>query len=174
MPILSDYPRKKKIEYFTRGLPKQSKILEVGCGDKWLGEALRQVGFVNYTGLDIVPQADIVGDIKRWRAVGIEPASFDVIIAFELIEHIDCISECFDILRPGGLLMLSSPVPHMDWMCWILENLGLNQKRTSPHTNLVCFRDLRLFEPIQIKIVGAMAQWGTFRKPAPSLAKVGV
>jgi SAM-dependent methyltransferase len=166
MPILSDYARKKKLEYFTRNLSRQSSILEVGCGDNWFGRALRGAGFRNYKGLDLVPGGDIVGDIRQWRALGIAPESFDVIMAFELIEHVDCVQEFFDILKPGGLLMLTSPVPHMDWVCKMLENLHLNQKRTSPHSNLVYFRNLKLFEPVKIRIIAATAQWGTFRKPS--------
>ncbi len=107
----------------------------------------------------------MVGNILEWRALGIEPESFDVIVAFELIEHVDCVQEMFDILKPGGLLMLTSPLPHMDWMCSLLERLGLNQKRTSPHCHLIYFKDLPLFEPLEIKIMGGMAQWGKFRKP---------
>jgi SAM-dependent methyltransferase len=169
MPILSDYARKKKIEYFINNLPRDSRILEVGCGDKWLGMALRQAGFRDYTGLDVLPGADIVGDIREWQALGIKPESFDVIIAFELIEHVDCVQELFDILRPGGLLMVTSPIPSMDWLCKIFESLGLNQKRTSPHTNLIYFTNLKLFHPVKIKIIGAMVQWGIFRKPKASV-----
>ncbi len=103
--------------------------------------------------------------------MGIKPESFDVIMAFELIEHVDCTQEFFDILRHGGLLMLTSPVPHMDWLCQAFESVGLNQKRTSPHGNLVYFKELKLFQPVEIKIVGGMAQWGTFRKPEVGLTR---
>ncbi|HZP17239.1 MAG TPA: class I SAM-dependent methyltransferase [Terriglobales bacterium] len=166
MPILSDYAKGKKVAYFTRDLPKDARILEVGCGDKWLGQALREAGFLNYTGLDVVADADIVGDIRDWRSLGIQPASFDVIMAFELIEHVDCIQELYDILKPGGLLMMTSPLPHMDWLCKMFEAIGLNQRRTSPHSNLVYFRNLKLFQPLEIRTVGTMAQWGVFKKPA--------
>jgi 2-polyprenyl-3-methyl-5-hydroxy-6-metoxy-1,4-benzoquinol methylase len=164
MPILSDYARKKKVDYFSHFLCKESKVLEVGCADGWLGKQLKGAGFKYYTGLDIVPSADIVGDIRAWRSLGIQPESFDAIIAFELIEHVDCTQEFFEILKPGGLLMMTSPVPHMDWLCKMFEGVGLNQKRTSPHSNLTYFKDLKLFEPVKIKIVGAMAQWGVFKK----------
>ena len=165
MPILSDYARKRKIEYFVKGLPKRLKILEVGCGGGWLRNYLKSMGHTGYVGLDVTGPADIVGNILEWRVLGIRPESFDVVVAFELIEHVDCVQEMFDILKPGGLLMMTSPVPYMDWLCLLLEWLGLNQKRTSPHNHLIYFKDLPLFEPIEIKIVGGMAQWGKFRKP---------
>jgi 2-polyprenyl-3-methyl-5-hydroxy-6-metoxy-1,4-benzoquinol methylase len=166
MPILSDHARRRKIAYFIKGLPRELRILEVACGGGWLGSYLKSAGYTDYVGLDLKDSADVVGNILEWRALGIKPASFDVIVAFELIEHVNCVQELFDILKPGGLLMLTSPLPHMDWMCFLLELLGLNQKRTSPHSHLIYFKDLPLFEPLEIKIIGGIVQWGKFRRPS--------
>ena len=165
MPLLSSYARKKKLEYFGAGIERQAWILEVGCADGWLGDYFRGGGFDNYVGLDLVGPADIVGDIRDWETIGIEKESFDVIIAFEVVEHVSCWQEFYDILKPGGMLMLTSPVPSMDWLCRMLELVGLNQKRTSRHNHLIWFKDIPLFEAIEIKTVGLMAQWGKFVKP---------
>ena len=174
MPLLSDYARKKKTEWFLRDIPFEARILEVGCGTGWLRDYARSHGWAAYAGLDLTPPADVVGDIREWRELGLAPASFDVIIAFELVEHVPCFQEFHDLLVPGGVLMLTSPVPHMDWLCRILEALGLNQKRGSPHDHLIYFTEAPLFEPIEIRTVGLMAQWGKFRKPiAPGQARNG-
>lgn len=165
MAVLSDYARKKKIEYFLKGLPKDWHILEVGCATGWLGDHLRRQGYANYIGLDLVPPADILGNILDWERLGLKRASFDVVIAFEVVEHVDCFRELYEVLKPGGLLFLTSPVPHMDWFCRILESVGLNQKRTSRHSNLTYFRDIPLFKPVEVRTVGLAAQWGKFRKP---------
>ncbi len=165
MGLLSRYAQRKRIDYFVEDIPKDAKILEVGCGDGWFGNHLKRNGWRNYVGLDIVPPADIVGNILDWRKLGIKEGTFDIITAFEVIEHIDCFQEFNDILKPGGLLVLTSPVPHMDWLCKLLETIGLNQKRTSPHNHLVYFRDVPLFEPLEIKTIGFLIQWGKFRKP---------
>lgn len=164
MPLLSDYARRKKIEYFLAGIPKDARILEVGCGSAWVREYLISNGCTRYVGLDLAAPADIVGDIANWRELGLEPASFDVIIAFEVVEHVDCFRECYDLLKPGGRLMLTSPVPHMDWLMKILESLGLNQKRTSPHDHLVTLRSVPLFADKQIRVVKGLAQWAIFTK----------
>jgi 2-polyprenyl-3-methyl-5-hydroxy-6-metoxy-1,4-benzoquinol methylase len=164
MPLLSQVARRKKIEYFLDRIPKDARILEIGSGQGWVGEYLKSEGWKNYTGLDIVPPADVVGDIRNWQALGIEKGSFDVIVAFEVVEHVDCFQECRDILKPGGMLMLTSPLPRMDWAMKILEFMGLNQKRTSPHDNLVNFKDISLFKRKDIKIVAFMSQWGIFYK----------
>lgn len=167
MPLLSDYARRRKLDYFLRGVPREARILEVGSGDGWLGRELKGRGWTSYVGLDQRPPADIVGSILEWARAGLKPESFDVIIAFELVEHVVCFKEMFALLRPGGLLMLTSPVPHMDWMCRLLEILGLNQKRTSAHDHLIYFAEIPLFEPVALRTVGMMAQWGIFRKPLP-------
>jgi hypothetical protein len=67
MPLLSDYARRKKIEYFFGDIPKDARILEVGAGDGWVGRYLKENGWTNYVSVDIVPPADIVGDLRDWR-----------------------------------------------------------------------------------------------------------
>lgn len=165
MPALSDYAQRKKIEYFLESLPKSARILEIGCGSKWVGDYLKANGWAHYVGADLVAPADIVGDIKAWRELGLKPASFDVVIAFEVIEHVDLVQEAYELLKPGGQLLLTSPVPHMDWAMKILEWLGLNQRRTSPHSNLVYFEKIPLFEPVALRRKAALSQWGILRKP---------
>jgi len=164
MALLSQYARKKKIEYFLKRILKEARILEIGSGSGWAGDYLKINGWSKYTGLDIVPPADIIGDIRDWRALGIKEQSFDVIIAFEVVEHVDCFKECYELLKSGGMLMLTSPVPHMDWFLQLLELIGLNQKRTSPHNSLVYFGDVPYFQEKCVKIVGFLAQWGIFTK----------
>jgi SAM-dependent methyltransferase len=146
-------------------LPREARILEIGCGDGRVGEELRRRGHSGYLGLDLVAPADIVGSIRDWRALGLQAESFDVIIAFEVVEHVPCWQECFDLLKPGGLFVLTTPVPHWDWACRILEALGVNQKRTSPHDHLVYVEDIPLFEPIDSFRFMVIVQWARLRKP---------
>ncbi len=164
MPLLSDYARKKKSGYFLDRIPKDARILEVGCGSGWAGSYLRENGWRGYVGLDLRPPADIVGDIRDYGSLGIEEGSFDVIIAFEVLEHVDCVDACLSILKPGGRLMATSPVPSMDRLLKLLEKLGLNQRRTGPHDNLVYFEDIEGFREKDIKRVGFMSQWGIFTR----------
>jgi cyclopropane fatty-acyl-phospholipid synthase-like methyltransferase len=155
----------KKIDYFIRPIPKGSRVLEIGSGSGWLRDYMREGGWENYVGLDLRAPADIVGDVRDWRRLGILPGSFDVVVAFEVIEHFNCLKEIHDILVPGGRLMLTSPLPSMDWFCRSLEFMRLSQKRTSPHTNLVDFHALPYFSVEEIKVVGFLSQWGKFRRP---------
>lgn len=164
MPLLSEYAQRKKVAYFLDPIPKNAKILEIGCGSGWVGDYLKSNGWSAYVGLDLAPPADVVGDVRQWRQLGLEPESFDAIIAFEVVEHVDCFAECYALLAPGGRLLLTSPVPRMDWAMQLLERAGLNQKRTSPHDHLIDFRDVPYFEDRRIKIVAGLSQWGVFRK----------
>lgn len=167
MPLLSDIARKRKCAYFLDRIPKSARSLEIGSGAGWVGEYLRAGGWANHIGMDIRPPADVVGDIGQWAALGLEASSFDVVIAFEVIEHVDLVRESFDLLKPGGLLMLTSPVPHMDWLLKVLEMAGLTQRRTSPHSNLVYFPRLPLFEVSEYRRVAGLSQWGILKKPWP-------
>ena len=165
MPLLSNIAQRKKIDYFLASLPRDAKILEVGCGSHWVGDYLRGANYTGYLGNDLFPPADIVGDIREWRKLGLQSASLDVIIAFEVVEHVDLFAEAFELLRPGGKLLLTSPIPERDWIMQLLEAIGLNQKRTSPHDHLIDFRTIPFFEPIELKRVAGLSQWGILRKP---------
>lgn len=96
------------------------KVLDLGCGEGYGTKMLRDAGF-DTTGMDISPE--VVQDAQRKyngeffqgdiRAIPQPDASFDSIICFEVIEHIDlepkAFSEMFRILRPGGTLVISTP-----------------------------------------------------------------
>jgi hypothetical protein len=72
----------------------------------------------------------------------------------------------FDLLKPGGRLLVTTPVPHMDWACKTLERIGLNQQRTSPHSHLIYFKDIPFFTPVDTRVVKLIGQWGKFTKVA--------
>ncbi len=164
MPIISTYSQKRKTEYFLKKIPVTAKILEIGPGSGWVKDYFTKNDYTDYLGIDIFQPADIVGDIRNWNKLGLNKESFDVIIAFEVIEHVDCLKECHELLVPGGRLMLTSPLPHMDPLMKALELVGLNQKRTSPHNNLIYFKDIEIFAHKEIIIAGFMSQWGILTK----------
>ncbi len=165
MPALSSYARRKKRDFIMGYIKAGDKLLEIGAGAAWLRPDVTERG-VSYSSLDIAGPADFVGDIRDWRSLGVPEASFDFVIALEVVEHVPCFEEIRALLKPGGLLFATSPAPRWDWACAILENLGLSQKRTSPHDHLVDFSSVSVLEPVRIKRFGVLSQWGLFRKPA--------
>lgn len=165
MPLLSDYARRKKIEFLQAHVKPGDDLLEIGAGEGWLKAPLERRG-ATYRSLDLKPPADFIGDIRDWRRLGVPEGSFDVVIALEVVEHVPCFDEIRALLKPGGLLFATSPAPRWDWACAILETLGLSQKRTSPHDHLVDFSTVSALEPVHIERFGVLSQWGLFRRPA--------
>jgi len=168
--LLSGAARRRKLEYFLNLVPKDADILEIGCADGWVGDYALANGWRRFTGIDICapaespPYAFIHGDVNRWREHGLRPGSFDAILAFEVIEHGDFYGAIMSLLRPAGLLMVTTPVPHMDWACKVLEAARLTQRRTSPHDHLIYLRDLpKGLQPVELKVKVGISQWGVFR-----------
>lgn len=105
----------------TRGVPRDAKILEVGCGLGYLTYSLRRAGYLA-TGIDISRvvidratetfgefylHADLMGHAADYEA------KYDVVIATELIEHVespvDYISAMLRLVRDGGYVVLTTP-----------------------------------------------------------------
>lgn len=164
MPILSYIAQKKKINYFISGIDKNAQILEIGSGTGWLSNYMKTNGWMNYSGVDIIPPADITGDIRDWKKLGLVAESYDYIIAFEVVEHLDIFPLCYELLKTDGLLLVTTPIPAMDWFLKLLECVGLNQKRSSPHDNLTKLKHNQLFKLIEYKRVAGLSQWGKLIK----------
>jgi 2-polyprenyl-3-methyl-5-hydroxy-6-metoxy-1,4-benzoquinol methylase len=170
MPLLSKYAQRKKLEYFLNKIPKDAFILEVGCAEGWVGRYAIKHGWKNFVGIDGVDGGYtyeyefIHGDINQWKDLGLKGESFDAIIAFEVVEHGDFYDAIYSLLKPGGKLFVTTPVPHMDWACKILEALHLNQKRSSAHTHLIYLRDVPKFMLTRLQVKAGISQWGEFEK----------
>ncbi len=100
------------------------KVLDVGCGNGY-GTALMAKSAKEIIGLDY--DAETVEQNKKTYSslsnisfkqafippVPFEAASFDVITAFQFIEHIEprkeFLKECLRVLRPGGVLLVTTP-----------------------------------------------------------------
>jgi 2-polyprenyl-3-methyl-5-hydroxy-6-metoxy-1,4-benzoquinol methylase len=111
---------------FLRGwLPanKDAAILDVACGYGRLLRFFAKRGYSRVTGIDISPEQvalakQIHPDVVHTEALEFlqaRPAGFDLITAFDLIEHlhkdeaIRFLDACHNALRPGGRLVLQTP-----------------------------------------------------------------
>ncbi len=160
---LSRYARRKKLDFFFRRIPPDARILDVGCAGGWVRQWAEPRGWTHIRGIDLCAPADIVGDVKRWPELGLEPHSFDVVIAFEVIEHADMAQALCDLLKPDGMLMATTPVPRLDGVCKALERMGALQPRTSAHSHLVDLRSYPHFDVVERQVRGVVAQWGVLR-----------
>ena len=160
------WAQRERLKFFSPPFGPDLRVLEIGCGSGWVRPAVAGMGVTDYTGIDLFPPADIVGDVNKWQELGLASGSFDLIVAFEVVEHVDCFQACYDLLANKGKLLITTPVPERDWILKITEGLGLNQKRTSPHDHLVHLDQVPLFEKKDIEIVWGLGQWAIFQKIA--------
>lgn len=151
------------MRYFFARVPREAHILDFGCAEGWVARWAKAGGWLDLCGLDIVGPADIVGDIRDWRVLGLEPASFDVIVAFEVVEHGDYAKPLRELLKPDGLLFVTTPVPRWDRLCLAMEAMRILQRRTGPHTNLVDLNEYPYFEPVEHRVRGLVSQWAVLR-----------
>lgn len=117
--------------------------------------------------LDLIPPADVIGDVNAWRSLDLEPHGFDAVIALEVIEHVDCLESLMALCKPGGLIMLSSPHPRWDWAMHVLEAMRLTQRRTSAHDHLLEFSTIPL-KRVVLKRPCVIHQVGLFANTAAS------
>lgn len=164
IPVRGARARRWREDLFLSGIQPHEQVLEIGCGSGWVKDFLSAKNCRNYTGLDLFPPADIVGDVLHWRELGLRPESFDVIVAFEIVEHVPCFQACHDLLKPGGRLLVTTPMPQFDWVMKILEAIGLNQKRTSPHSHLIHLESVPGFRLTQLRKPFGIAQWAEMTK----------
>jgi len=148
-----------KFDFLFPYLKKEHKILDLGCGDMWLTNKLSKLGY-NVKGFSLEKPADIIGNVKTYP---FKSNTYDIVIALEFIEHVDCYKEIKAMLKPGGLLIVTTPVPHWDWFCLVMEKLGIFQSRGStPHKYLIYLKNIPFFKPINTKTL-LINQLGVFK-----------
>ncbi|OGW33580.1 MAG: hypothetical protein A2X59_07800 [Nitrospirae bacterium GWC2_42_7] len=127
--------RRDMIRRLIREFPKSSEILEVGCSGGPMMEILRDDGFTNITGIDINEKAVDICRKKGLNDVmlasgedtGLEDQHFDVIIASDVIEHIQqetmALTEWKRILKKSGKLFIFVPAFNFLWSAHDTANI---------------------------------------------------
>jgi 2-polyprenyl-3-methyl-5-hydroxy-6-metoxy-1,4-benzoquinol methylase len=159
-----EHPGQLAVELLARRISAPAKrLLDVGCGEGGLLEFASRRGF-EATGIELsaymAKQARRLHGVKviegRLEAAGLPGETFEVVTALEVIEHLTdplgWLREVRRILKPGGLLLLTTP----NALCasrygsaWLgfhmsFEHLTFFEKRTIAHA--LRLADLHLVE----------------------------
>lgn len=109
-----------------RDLPREARVLDVGCGAGWFLALLHRQGWRNLSGLDISP--DMLGIARglapsaRFFQTPVEEfassgGQFDVVTCLGTLHHMPdlarVVSSLRELLTPGGLLIVHEP--NEDW-----------------------------------------------------------
>lgn len=91
----------------------RAAVLDAGCGEQPLRSAIEAAG-ATYTGLDVEQnRTGTVGVIAPLWRVPLADASFDVILATEVLEHVadteGAFAEMARLLRSGGRIVITTP-----------------------------------------------------------------
>lgn len=122
--LLRGVPRFRWAMNEARRLPAGAAVLDVGCGEGALLWGMRRLG-LEVHGCDLSPPAvelarGLVGTdrvhVGTLNEVPYKPATFDCVVALEVIEHLPNPRPFLDsvtaLLKPGGMLLLTTPNRH--------------------------------------------------------------
>ncbi|MBA3880237.1 MAG: SAM-dependent methyltransferase [Sphingobium sp.] len=133
-------------DYLTRlgGLPKDARILEIGCGTGHNLPMLARFGQVEAIEIDPAARAIAserlgrpVGDAPLPELPGIERSAYDLIAVLDVVEHIEddvaALAAMRDCLKPGGKILIA--VPAHQWM-WSAHDVVNHHHRRYSKTTL--------------------------------------
>jgi 2-polyprenyl-3-methyl-5-hydroxy-6-metoxy-1,4-benzoquinol methylase len=153
---------KKEYEYASKFIKNFDLVLEAGCGK---GAFAKKISSKNFVGLEFSSKASELANEQGLHVlnesielhVSNNFEKYDVVCAFQVLEHIDKITSfiqsCLDCLKPNGLLIFS--VPSFDSFSRYTPNFSLDMP---PHhvtrwtdkalNNLEQYFDVELLEII--------------------------
>jgi 2-polyprenyl-3-methyl-5-hydroxy-6-metoxy-1,4-benzoquinol methylase len=151
---------RSSLEYFLKfNAPKGAKILDVGCSYGSLIYNLYRLGYKNVYGIDIKKEFIEKGhDVYReiadrlvcydGKKIPFENESFDVILMFDVIEHILDLprflkEEVARVLKLGGRLIFQTPQKYPNILWQIIRQRSLTQWKHSSHCSLQTSRTLK-------------------------------
>jgi cyclopropane fatty-acyl-phospholipid synthase-like methyltransferase len=128
----------------TNLLKPNHRILEIGCGIGTIVFELNKQGY-HITGTDISTEAinyglkkygDIPLEVRAAEDLGYEDESFDVVLSFDVFEHIakidKHISEVSRVLRKDGLYLFQTPNKYSNVIFETLYHKSLKWRRAHP------------------------------------------
>lgn len=160
-------------DYLARygAVPKDARILEIGCGT---GHNLPMLGaFGEVDAIEIDPAAAAIASERLGKPVGssplpdltgVEPGSYDLIAVLDVVEHIEddvgALKAMARVLKPGGKILIT--VPAHQWMWSAHDTVNHHKRRYSKGTLLAAlekaglkWRKLRWFNSLLFPVAVA-------------------
>ncbi len=132
-------------DYIARyaGLPKDARILEIGCGTGHNLPMLARFGRVEAIEIDPAARAiasarlgEPVGEAPLPTLAGVERGAYDLIAVLDVVEHIaddvGALSAMAACLKPGGKILIT--VPAHQWMWSAHDVVNHHHRRYSKAT----------------------------------------
>lgn len=147
----------KRIAYELVG--KGGKALDLGCRDGYWSERLKEKGY-EVVSCDIEPHYAGAITVDANSRLPFAESEFDLVWCTEVIEHLLnpslTISELKRILKPGGMLIITTPNQGF-WIFQILERMGISMARigNEDHHSFFYFADME-------RLVGTCGFYGYF------------
>lgn len=171
MPAGSALQRRRVAFFFDDYFHHDARLLEIGAGDGWLGPYLIHAGFLGYRRLAATPPADHLGELPDWRALGLAPASFEIVLAFDGLPDRRAYADCFALLVPGGRLFVTAPRPERRGLARLLTRLGARRANAGDAEPLEP-ATLGGFRVRKRQRAGFADEWVSLQKPLDSSSEV--
>ncbi len=108
---------------WAASLARDKRVLDAGCGTGYGSELLLRGGAAEVVAVDVSPEVieavaasaseGVVAQVADVRSLPFADDSFDLVVCFEVIEHVEeqdgVLDQLERVLRPDGLLVISSP-----------------------------------------------------------------
>lgn len=149
------YDLEKRVRIvFDRLLPESLEnklLLDAGCGTGWFSQRAVQRGS-RVVSMDVGIELlhEVAKKCETNRAIGdtcrlaYRDGTFDVVISSEVIEHVrdpgSAVRELTRVLKPGGILVLTTPNKPWYFAIWIANKIGA--RPYEGHENWVGFGEL--------------------------------
>ena len=136
MKYLDTFLRDWRIKVASEYIRSHDKLLDIGCFDGHLFEALKPKNIQPSIGLDPLIDNTKTRDEHQLISGSFPDAiskntSFDCITMLAVLEHIPrkeqqtFNSAFFDVLNPSGRIIITVPSPFVDQILWVLKKLNL-------------------------------------------------
>ena len=167
-------PPPAHVASFVRGLEPVERALDLGCGDGRVAAGLRAgrltLADVSRVALERaarrVPGARIV-QLEPDARLPLEDSAFDLVLCVETIEHVRdvqlLLSEVRRVLRPGGMLALTTPAhSRLTGLDVLVRGFERRFHPLSPHLRFFTARSLRrLLDELGFQVLDLHRSSGT-------------